>query len=364
MRKNKEYFLNYRETDIFPATEMSVQLYPRIQKKKGRWTFEEHQTFVNCLKRYGKNWDILDEMIPTRTSIQIRSHCQKYFDQIKKDYKTDDPMEFVLQNMCDASPLYQFELPKEDQLQSNSLMGDITEENNRYLANNKKRDLKKAQKSIQESLPSTISKDKSFQKCDESYSMTKLFKIETIKKKSKILPMKNFCSSNDAREEFAKPKRKPKQKSDNSEFNVKKGCSLLVLNQGRAILQAERIESSIPLKCKSLNGKFNLVLPNYPCQIQIMPLNQPKESMNPESIQSQTVWETNQAKIQTNKFDSFGANTANTTDLSNPRVFLPQENAKNHLMTQRIGLQRHIPYHSNTKKKNIQRCCKSPGEDS
>jgi len=101
-----------REAPMFPA---GMQYLPvRRKKTVGRWTTEEHAQFINCLKTYGKDWDKLDEMIPTRNSLQIRSHCQKYFNRIKKDYNTNNPMEYILKNMCDVSPFYKFDKSKFD----------------------------------------------------------------------------------------------------------------------------------------------------------------------------------------------------------------------------------------------------------
>jgi SHAQKYF class myb-like DNA-binding protein len=51
----------------------------------GRWTREEHETFLEGLKLHGREWKRVSEMIPTRTSAQIRSHAQKYFAKITKE---------------------------------------------------------------------------------------------------------------------------------------------------------------------------------------------------------------------------------------------------------------------------------------
>ena len=51
-------------------------------KKKsslGRWTQEEHNKFICAIQLYGKDWRKVQEFIATRTTLQIRSHAQKYF---------------------------------------------------------------------------------------------------------------------------------------------------------------------------------------------------------------------------------------------------------------------------------------------
>ncbi|CAI2384058.1 unnamed protein product [Moneuplotes crassus] len=85
---------------------------PARLKKKGRWTHAEHAQFIDCLKKYGKDWEKLDEMIITRDSLQIRSHSQKYFNRIKQDFNTDDPIEYIRKGMCDVSPFYKFDKSK------------------------------------------------------------------------------------------------------------------------------------------------------------------------------------------------------------------------------------------------------------
>ena len=45
----------------------------------GRWAIEETHSFKKALMIYGRDWKKVQELVPTRTPSQIRSHAQKYF---------------------------------------------------------------------------------------------------------------------------------------------------------------------------------------------------------------------------------------------------------------------------------------------
>jgi SHAQKYF class myb-like DNA-binding protein len=51
----------------------------------GRWTREEHEMFLKALNEYGREWKKVAKKIKTRSSAQIRSHAQKYFQKLAKE---------------------------------------------------------------------------------------------------------------------------------------------------------------------------------------------------------------------------------------------------------------------------------------
>lgn len=55
----------------------------------GRWTDEEHDKFVEAIKLYGKDWNLIEKYIGSRSCSQIRSHCQKFFSKLFKEGKTE-----------------------------------------------------------------------------------------------------------------------------------------------------------------------------------------------------------------------------------------------------------------------------------
>jgi len=53
----------------------------------GRWTDLEHKEFIKAILKLGKNnWKKLKEEIPTRSSVQIRSHAQKFLIKLLNKY--------------------------------------------------------------------------------------------------------------------------------------------------------------------------------------------------------------------------------------------------------------------------------------
>ena len=50
----------------------------------GRWSNDEHAVFVRALKLYGRDWKAIQQLIPTRSMVQVRTHAQKYLAKLGK----------------------------------------------------------------------------------------------------------------------------------------------------------------------------------------------------------------------------------------------------------------------------------------
>ena len=59
----------------------------------GRWTNEEHDRFLRGLDLYGKKWTKVAEVVGSRSTVQVRSHAQKYFQKMVKGGGPSEPIQ-------------------------------------------------------------------------------------------------------------------------------------------------------------------------------------------------------------------------------------------------------------------------------
>ncbi|CAI2370979.1 unnamed protein product [Moneuplotes crassus] len=279
----------------------SMQYLSGCKRKKkviGRWSNEEHETFVQCLKTYGKDWDKLEEMIPTRSSVQIRSHLQKYFDRIKKEFGTNNPMQYIMRDMCDTSRVYKFDKSQINQAaesaevqnfigvyQDNSLATPRVTRSSQLNpkaeqgseCGRKKRQKKEKRKQLEDCNSDSLSNEKPLLKEGSSeYYSVKLFKIEKVARngtESFSILNSNCDGQKNEGNQDGKEKKSQADLSECSSLNVKKGCSLVVLSKGEIVIQGNQIETSVPCKVEKLKNTVTAIIPTKTVRIIIEELN-------------------------------------------------------------------------------------------
>ena len=66
------------------------------EQRKGCWSHEEHQLFLEALRKYGKDWRAIQFHVKTRADTNVRAHAQKFLRRqrrIIRDYKQFEPQE-------------------------------------------------------------------------------------------------------------------------------------------------------------------------------------------------------------------------------------------------------------------------------
>jgi SHAQKYF class myb-like DNA-binding protein len=56
-----------------------------VNQNKGKWTQAEHEAFLKGFELYGNNWNMISTIVTTRTSMQIKTHAQKYHASLLPD---------------------------------------------------------------------------------------------------------------------------------------------------------------------------------------------------------------------------------------------------------------------------------------
>eukprot|EP00607_Mallomonas_marina_P010286 CAMPEP_0182417880 /NCGR_PEP_ID=MMETSP1167-20130531/2322_1 /TAXON_ID=2988 /ORGANISM="Mallomonas Sp, Strain CCMP3275" /LENGTH=470 /DNA_ID=CAMNT_0024591703 /DNA_START=32 /DNA_END=1444 /DNA_ORIENTATION=+ len=79
---------------------------PEPEPYCGRWTDEEHELFLKGLRLYNRNWKKLAGLIKTRTTVQIRTHAQKYFGKLGKVFHEGGFREYGLKRPVDSSDYF------------------------------------------------------------------------------------------------------------------------------------------------------------------------------------------------------------------------------------------------------------------
>ncbi|CAI2369378.1 unnamed protein product [Moneuplotes crassus] len=264
-------------------------------------------------------------------------------------------MEYILKNMCDKSPYYQFDLPQlTDPVQNPQVQMMMTQKKpevdnpgektkKKYLkhkkevvssdssgyfnredsSNMKKRELKDLLKNMQYSNSSNESKERRLQRESNSDSSDKLFKIQKVSKsREESLSCSNFDSKKDSQHKSSQPNDHKRKYSKDTILNIKKGSSIALLNKGKIIIQGVRIESSVPGEIQKYDKDLNVIIPDYPCQVYIEPLVLPNKPIRYEAnlkVASKSLKEENKNPLMTT--GSYSTNATSRRSYTQPSMF-------------------------------------------
>ncbi len=87
---------NLSEKDTTPKSEIQLNNKAKecqvdgVEFQTGKWSDEEHENFILGILKYGNKWKKVQQIIKTRSSDQARTHAQKFFLKIKKQYNLDE----------------------------------------------------------------------------------------------------------------------------------------------------------------------------------------------------------------------------------------------------------------------------------
>ena len=91
VQKNGDNKKNFHENDI---------------TNEGRWTKEEHDKFLDGIAQYGINWKKVKTFINSRTSVQVRSHAQKFYKKLKMCKDEQLGIDFTKDNISSIKDMF------------------------------------------------------------------------------------------------------------------------------------------------------------------------------------------------------------------------------------------------------------------
>ena len=99
---------NFLKKKLYPFHVKKYDSYIRNQSqspKEGRWTLKEHIQYLQALEKFGINWRKMSDLIPSRTTTQIRSHSQKFYKKLKECKDIELGIDFTSRNIKNVNDM-------------------------------------------------------------------------------------------------------------------------------------------------------------------------------------------------------------------------------------------------------------------
>lgn len=97
--------------------------------KGGRWTSEEHLSFLEGIRLYGKDWRRVAQVVKTRSAVQTRTHAQKYllkFAGRSFPFASDDALKNQVPGALGLQTVYPSAMSSMESVSSSAMNGKVS----------------------------------------------------------------------------------------------------------------------------------------------------------------------------------------------------------------------------------------------
>ena len=133
-KKKIESYSNENNSKIFlnkKTNRSNNQINTYIQKNnnnRGKWTEDEQNKFIEGIVLHGTDWKKVQNLIKTRSEVQIRTYSQNFVRKIKLIKDEELRLDFTLNSVCNIKDIIL-------QIKSNNKNYNISNDLNIYIIN-------------------------------------------------------------------------------------------------------------------------------------------------------------------------------------------------------------------------------------
>ena len=71
-------------------TKATQQKLALKKNKQDNWTQDEHNKFIEAVRRYGKNWSAITDFVATKSKKSVLYHSRTFISQVAKNPNLED----------------------------------------------------------------------------------------------------------------------------------------------------------------------------------------------------------------------------------------------------------------------------------